>query len=92
MTFIFFYSGALVVFAVENETTTMITSTENTTTPVSVFIHNTTLFKEKEYLNNFTTPSFIVTLPNTTTISDGESGSFFILLDHLTVQVSTHFM
>ncbi len=91
MNFIFFYSGALVAFAVENETTTMITSTENITAPVSVFIH-TTLFKEKEYLNNFTTPSFTATLPNTTTISDGESGSFFILLDHLSVQVSTHFM
>lgn len=95
MTCVFYNSGALLVFAVENETTTMITSTENTTAPVSVFVHNTTLLKEKESLNNFTTLNLTVTLPNTTvvnTTSDGESGSFFILLDHLSVQVSTHFM
>lgn len=81
MTCVFYNSGALLVFAVENETTTMITSTENTTAPVSVFVHNTTLLKEKESLNNFTTLNLTVTLPNTTvvnTTSDGESGSFFI--------------
>lgn len=73
----------------------MINSTETTTAPVSVFIDNTTQLKENNVLNNFTTPNFTVTLPNTTvvnTTSDGESGSFFILLDHLSVQVSAHFM
>ncbi|XP_016089848.1 uncharacterized protein [Sinocyclocheilus grahami] len=70
--------AALLVFAVENEATTMITSIENTTAPDSVFIHNTTQFKEMDFLDNFTTPSFTVTLPNTTVVnitSDGESES-----------------
>ncbi|KAF4118628.1 uncharacterized protein si:dkey-27h10.2 [Onychostoma macrolepis] len=69
--------GALLILAVENEATTMISSIENTTAPVSVFSDNTTLFKEKDILDNFTSPSFNATLQNTTVvdISDGESES-----------------
>ncbi|XP_016402032.1 uncharacterized protein LOC107734559 [Sinocyclocheilus rhinocerous] len=66
--------GALFVFAVENEATTMISSTEITTAPVSMFIDNTTLINKTSegFLDNFTTPNSTVALSNTT---DGNTTS-----------------
>ncbi|XP_043104575.1 uncharacterized protein si:dkey-27h10.2 isoform X2 [Puntigrus tetrazona] len=66
--------GALLVSAVKNEVTTMINSTENTTAPFSEF-NTTTHFEE---MDNITTPSYTITLPNSTVVnstSDGKSES-----------------
>ncbi|XP_059407572.1 uncharacterized protein LOC132141945 [Carassius carassius] len=72
--------GALFVFAVENEATTMISSTEITTAPVSMAIDNTTLFYKtsNDFPDNFTTLNSTVALSNMTdgnTTSDGQSES-----------------
>ncbi|XP_026136863.1 uncharacterized protein LOC113114234 [Carassius auratus] len=74
--------GALFVFAVENEatTTSMISSTEITTAPVSMAVDTTTLFYKtsNDFPDNITTPNSTVALSNMAdgnTTSDGQSDS-----------------
>ncbi|XP_050971579.1 uncharacterized protein si:dkey-27h10.2 isoform X2 [Labeo rohita] len=62
--------GVCVVFAVDNETTTMITSTEYTTVPVSKLTDSTTLNKTEESPKNVTTPSSNVTLSTTMDVNN----------------------
>ncbi|CAM4485982.1 unnamed protein product [Leuciscus chuanchicus] len=65
--------GALLVLAVDNEATAMITSTETNTAPVSISIDNTTILNEtsEHILNNLTTsfpPNSTVILSSTTEV------------------------
>ncbi|KAI2668385.1 Adhesion G-protein coupled receptor G1 [Labeo rohita] len=75
--------GVCVVFAVDNETTTMITSTEYTTVPVSKLTDSTTLNKTEESPKNVTTPSSNVTLSTTMDVNntqDEKSAAYIIIL------------
>ncbi|KAK2908983.1 hypothetical protein Q8A67_004820 [Cirrhinus molitorella] len=70
--------GALLVFAVENEATTINATTEHTTASVSGFTHNTTLKENEGAPGNSSTPNATVTLSttaNVNTTSDEKSES-----------------